>query len=282
MNLIDAFDLVSRYRPAWKGKAGWHPPFCYNRAHILRLLGTDKNVTRITKRDLLEMRAELLEEPGNRGQNRSPGGVNRIMSMMNTLMSELVELEILDAYPKVKPLKENNTRKNFYTRAHIERMVQLAVDVFSDQELAEAIQFAVFTGCRQSELLNLLIKDIDTDNRLLTFTDTKNGEDHIIDIHPDLMGVLKWRTVVKKPDDKAFDFDSDDELRRKFYKVRDLVGLDEEFVWHTLRHTTATWLVDRGVPIQTIASVLNHKTLQTTERYAKVSNQARKSAIDLL
>ena len=281
MKLIDALDMVARYRPAWKGKVGWKPPFTYNRDHLLRLLGADKDVRRITKRDLLEMRHTLLEEPGQRGK-RSEGGVNRIMSMCNTLLSDLVELEILDGFPKIKPLKENNTRTTFFTEGQINRMVKLAKEFFNNDELGEAILFAVYTGCRQGELLRLRVEDVDLDNRLLTFRDTKNGDDHVIDIHSGLDAVLQWRLALKKKEDKLFDFINDDQLRDQFYKVRDMAGIDDDHVWHSLRHTTATWLVDRDVPIQVIAEVLNHKTLQTTERYAKVSNKARKSAINKL
>jgi integrase len=228
------------------------------------------------------MRRTLLSEPGNKGGTRSAGGVNRIMSILNTVLSDLVEAEYLDGYPKIKPLKENNTRTVFFTKSQVQRMIDMARKVEDNQELAEAIQFGVFTGCRQGELLELAVSEVDLESRLLTFLDTKNGEHHVIDIHPELLPVLEWRVQLKEPHHKVFDFRNDDDLRNQFYKVRDLCGIDDEHVWHSLRHTTATWLAERGVPIQTIAHVLNHKRLETTERYTKVTNKARKTAIELL
>ena len=283
MKLIEAFDEVANLaRPAWKAKAGWNPPFIYNRAHCLRLIGADTDVSKISKRDLLQMRKTLMEEPGQKGGNRTPGGINRIMSMMNTLLKELSELEVIDGYPKIKPLKENNQRMTFFTKNQILQMVRVAREVFHNDDLGDAIMFGVFTGCRQGELLRLKVEDIDLPNMMITFRDTKNGDDHVIDIHPELLPVIKSRTALAQPGCHLFDFDSGDQLRNMFYKVRDLVGIDEDHCWHSLRHTTATWLVEQGVPIQTIAAVLNHKVLSTTQRYAKVSNTARKSAIDLL
>lgn len=282
MNLIDAFEEVADLaRPAWKAKTGWNAPFLYNRAHALRLLGAQTDVSTISKRTLLEMRKNLMEEKGQHG-TRTAGGVNRIMSMVNTLLKELADLDIIESYPKIKPLKENNTRKTFYTKSQVEKMIQLARVKYQNDDLADAIMFGVFTGCRQGELLSLQVKDIDLESNMLTFRDTKNGDDHVIDIHPELLPIIKCRMALADPEAYLFDFLSKDQLRSEFYKCRDDIGLSSQHVWHTLRHTTATWLVEHGVPIQTIAEVLNHKNLSTTMRYAKVSNSARKSAIDLL
>ena len=83
-------------------------------------------------------------------------------------------------------------------------------------------------------------------------------------------------------DAPVFHFKNKDELYSAFKKVRKVVGLPDELVWHSLRHTTGTWLAEQGVPIQTIAKVLNHKNISTSERYTKVTDKARKSAINSL
>ena len=282
MKLIDAFDLVARYRTAWKGRDGWNHPFLFNRNHALRLLGEDRDVSDIKKVDLLEMRCQLQDEPGKKTEFRTNGGVNRIMSMINTLGTELVDIDVLEAWPKLKPLKEKNHRLTYFSKGQIDKLVRVAIEVFDNQDLADAIQFSVFTGCRQGELMEMKVADVDLTHNMVTFRDTKNGDDHVVDIHPELLPVLKNRMALAKGEYNLFDFDSPDQLRSAFYKCRDLIGIDEDHVWHTLRHTTATWLVERGVPIQTIANVLNHKVLTTTQRYAKVSNKSRKSAIELL
>ena len=142
---------------------------------------------------------------------------------------------------------------------------------------------AAFTGCRQSELLDLVVGDVDLYTDRMTFRDTKNGEDHVIDIHKDVKSILSRLCHNKPHNAKVFDsFKNDDDLRRAFYKVRDLCGLGPEYVWHTFRHSTGTWLAERGIPLQTIASVLNHKTIQTTQRYVKATDQARRAAINSL
>ena len=277
MNLKEAIDYTATVREKWTtGKGSWNPPFCYNREHLLRIFGATKSVRRITKADLAKGRAKLVAE------GRSPGGVNRIMSMMNTVLAELLEAEIIDKAPKLKPLEENNERKEYYTRKKFDEMVFAAVDVFDNQELADALVFAVFTGCRQGELLELEVRDVALDKNLLTFRDTKNGDDHVLDIHPHMVEMLRKRTENFDGYEKVFHFRNKDELWNDFKKVRDYVGLDKKYVWHTLRHTCGTWLAERGVPIQSIAKVLNHKSISTSERYTKITDKARQSAINSL
>jgi integrase len=130
------------------------------------------------------------------------------------------------------------------------------------------------------ELLKLEVRDIDLHTNRITLRDTKNGTTHIIDIHPTLRDILGRRVQGKDPEERLFTFLSDDQLRDQFYKVRDLCGISNEYVWHTLRHSTGTWLSEAGQPLQVVAAVLNHKTIQTTARYAKTTDQARRAAIN--
>jgi site-specific recombinase XerD len=70
-----------------------------------------------------------------------------------------------------------------------------------------------------------------------------------------------------------------DQLRRAFNKVRNYIGKDETYVFHSLRHSFATWAVEADVNIRVIQELLGHKRIETTLRYAKVSNVATKAAI---
>ena len=281
MNLAEAFDFVAAQRPAWKDGNSWAKPFCFNREHALRLLGANKNVNKITKADLATMRAALLSERGKKGR-RTPGGVNRIMSMVQTLLRDLQDNDLIVKAPSIKPLPENNQRMTFYTKKDIHQMVNVSQDVFHNHELADAILFGVYTGCRQSELLKLTVADVDLRNKLVTFRETKNNSDHILDLHDDLVEMLDKRVRNKPPEAKVFHFDNKDALYNAFKKVRDLCGLSADHVWHTLRHTTGTWLAERGVPLQVIARILNHRSTSTTERYVKITDLARRNAVNLL
>jgi len=59
-------------------------------------------------------------------------------------------------------------------------------------------------------------------------------------------------------------------------------GIDDrrlKVVFHTLRHTAASWLVNQGITLPVIAKILGHKTLQMTERYSHVNDESVKKAM---
>jgi integrase len=204
------------------------------------------------------------------------------MSMLSCLLKELEDSEIITKAPRLKGLKENNTKSVYYRKEQVERMAQLAIEIYDDANLSAAILFGAYTGCRLSELLGLQVGDVDLFTDRVVFRDTKNGTDHIIDLHPSLRSIVAPMVKGRPETAKVFQFNSDDALRYRFYKIRNLMGLGTEYNWHTLRHSTGTWLAEKGVPIQTIAAVLNHKQLTTTQRYVKSTDQARRAAINAL
>ena len=277
MNLTEAIDFASTMRPAWRTpKGSWKEPHKYNRAHVLRLLGANKNVKNIKKADLAAMRATLQRE------GRANAGINRIMAFINTTLRELVENELLDRQPKLRNLPENNTRMEWYTRENIDDLVRVSREELGDNDLADAILFATYTGCRRGNLLGLLVGDIDFANDTINFRETKDGDDYTVDIHPEIRPILAAKCEGESPDAKVFEFNNKDALWKSFKQARALVGLGKEYKWHTFRHTCGTWLAEREIPIQTIAKVLGHKTLDMSIRYAKISDKARKSAINTL
>jgi integrase len=71
-----------------------------------------------------------------------------------------------------------------------------------------------------------------------------------------------------------------DQLIRAFKKVRNYsVKKDDSWAFHSLRHSFATWCAEAGVPLRTLMGLMGHANIETTLRYAKVTDQARVDAI---
>jgi site-specific recombinase XerD len=52
--------------------------------------------------------------------------------------------------------------------------------------------------------------------------------------------------------------------------------------WHALRHTFASHLVMRGVPLKAVQELMGHATIEMTMRYAHLSPDVRRSAVQML
>ncbi len=80
-----------------------------------------------------------------------------------------------------------------------------------------------------------------------------------------------------------------EEVSSSFSRVVDELGFNngiedrrKRLVFHSLRHTAASWMVNRGVSLPVIASILGHKTTIMTSRYSHVDQSAQRKAMAAL
>ena len=64
--------------------------------------------------------------------------------------------------------------------------------------------------------------------------------------------------------------------------LRDLAGIKTDLVYHQSRHTFGTLLVSAGVPIESIAKMMGHTNIRTTQGYAKVTDDKISDDMDRL
>jgi integrase len=274
MKLSAAIQFCFANRESWISGSG-ATTARINSGHVLRVLG-DVDVVTLNSDSYKQLSQQLLDE------GKSKSTVNRITSALSTILTELRQNGI-DA-PKVefKRQKESRARATYFLEEEVDALLRAAAGERDGLLLHDCIIFAIKTGCRQGELLDLVHSDVDMEKQMILFRDTKNGSDHWIKMHEDLIPVLERRLALSI-DAMVFPWENKDALLRAFKRAKRHAGLPEDDrVWHTLRHSVATWLCERQVPIRTVMGVLNHKRVETTLRYAKASDRAVASAIDLL
>lgn len=69
-------------------------------------------------------------------------------------------------------------------------------------------------------------------------------------------------------------------VSKRFKAMAEKAELDDRLHFHSLRHTTGSWLAMRGVPIQQIQSILGHSTSRVTERYSHLAPKALDKAME--
>jgi integrase len=138
--------------------------------------------------------------------------------------------------------------------------------------LRAPIAFAVCTGIRRGEMLGLRWMDVDLEHRRLYLRETNSDSQRTLPLSDDAIYVLR-----SLPQGGATDkvFAGIDALRLSVTtrRVFQRLGImDASF--HTLRHTSASWLVQHGVDLNSVGKILGLKTPHMTQRYAHLSPDA--------
>jgi integrase len=275
----EGVDYTFRTRHTWRHGNG-AVTARINCGHFTRLRGRSFPLVKITQPNVQQFAIELEEE------GKSDATINRVVSAISTVLNHLAFDGLITTAPKLRRRKEVEHRLTFFTKAEVEGMVQASLQLWGRQDLADIILVAAFTGMRQGELLKLKAQDVDLSQGTIHiggrpgFT-TKAGNYRALPIHDRIKDVLATRMANASPNVALLgdEWRDPDQLRRAFNKVRNYIGKDETYVFHSLRHSFATWAVDADVNIRVIQELLGHKRIETTLRYAKVSNTASRAAV---
>ena len=213
-----------------------------------------------------------------RSKTLSPASVNRELACLKHMLNKAVEWDMLETNPakKVKLLRENNQRLRYLTQEEIEKLYDSCAE-----HLKPIVRTALFTGMRISEILRLKWEDIDFKQGIIFVRDSKNGEMKEIPINDQLMFTLK-SPKFKSP----YVFAQEDgrprfSVRTAFENAVKRAKI-MDFRFHDLRHTFASHLVMSGVDLITVKELLGHKTINMTLRYAHLSPDHKRHAINCL
>jgi integrase len=156
----------------------------------------------------------------------------------------------------------------------------------SGEKFADLWLFLHETGLRVSEALALGWDDVFwshtcVDAAKVVVRESKSGSPRTVPLTFKARDVLFKRHCQHRPAPFLVDQGS---VNREWSACRAAMGLagDGQFVPHALRHTCATNLVTRGVPLAVVQRWLGHKTIAITMRYAHVGDQQVMDAVSVL
>jgi integrase len=183
------------------------------------------------------------------------------------------EFGLLDDNPmrKVQQLQEPRGRVRFLSDA--ERDALLRECSGHSESLYAIVVVALSTGARRGEILGLRWPDVDMQRGMLTFHETKNGERRSVPLVNHAAELMRVHAKVRRLDtDLVFPGLGGRplEIGKMFNDAMKRAGI-ENFHFHDLRHTAASYLAMNGATLAEIAEVLGHKTLQMVKRYAHLT-----------
>ena len=133
-------------------------------------------------------------------------------------------------------------------------------------------------GLRISEIVNLKIKDIDSERMVINIRNAKGKKDRQVSLSPLLLKQL--RIYYKDYHPKEYLFEGMDggmysvrSLQQVFKAAKKSSGNQKSGGIHSLRHSFATHLLEQGTDIKIIQELLGHNSLKTTEKYTHVSKK---------
>ena len=170
-------------------------------------------------------------------------------------------------------------------QAKIAKRQKLPEDQRFCNHLEPMIILSLNTGMRRGELFSLDWSDIDDDfNQIeLRAEHTKASKARTIYLNSSAKtALLDWRRQTNSTD-LVFDNDGAPftDVKKAWRLLMDQAKL-KHFRWHDMRHDFASQLVIRGVPLNTVRDLLGHKDIQTTLRYAHLSDDSKSNAVALL
>ena len=130
------------------------------------------------------------------------------------------------------------------------------------------------------------MKHIDSAQNIIRVEQSKGRKDRLVMLSPETLGMLRewwkarptrWDAMMSSQDRLLFPGRKPGEplttrqLNRLFHETADAAGIKKAVNLHSLRHSFATHLFDRGVDIRTIQALLGHDKLETTARYTRVA-----------
>jgi integrase len=245
----------------------------------------DKRLSDVSRALIIEVRDELAAGKTPKGNVRAPATVNRFLAAISHCFSKGVEWEWLDANPckGVSRMTEPKGRTRFLSDAERESLLKAAKEI--DPTLHTIIVLALSTGARRGEIMDLEWSDIHWKENFAVLRDTKNKEHRAMPLvgysmellkeHRDTNRQLTDKLVFPHPGDRdrPWNFES---VWRKVRKAAEI----EDFRFHDLRHSAASYLAMNGASAAEIAEVLGHKTLQMVKRYSHLSNDHVSSVVE--
>jgi integrase len=206
--------------------------------------------------------------------------VNRPLAVLRHLLRLAhEEWGVLDRVPKIRTEKEPQGRLRWLTRAEATNLLT-AGRKSKNKALADLVEFCMFTGVRRGEALALTWDRVDRARGVVRLELTKSGKRREVPLSSNADSVLARRWT---PDATGYVFGSRNwNAFRSAWEAALATARPESFRFHDLRHTFASWLVQRGRTLKEVQEALGHQTITMTMRYSHLAPDHLRAAVAVL
>lgn len=225
----------------------------------------------------------------------APKTVNNRLAVLSKVLKYAQQREIIKVVPKWEPMKAPSPNVKFLTRQEAGALLEAAAE--AGPIWGGMVAVGLFAGLRSGEIRALEWGDVDFKTGMLhvrraewrrVVSEPKSAAGRrSVSVNVELRHYL---TRIKPIGDLIFSLPGREKVilahetsRNRLRSFAARAGIDKDRAgWHVLRHTFASWMVMRGVPIRTVQGLLGHATLQMTLRYSHLAPEAKSEATNVL
>lgn len=274
---------------ARRGSKGLPKDISAARLRILPSLGGIE-VAKLTARRLRDWHSHLAQSPKGKREGRFPAAhpkstseasgvddvrrrratANRILTTLKAALNHAFQegrVSSDDAWRKVKPFRETDVPVvRFLTDDESRRLVNACEGSFRD-----LVRAALLTGCRYGELISLRREDFNAEVGTVSIRQSKSGKARHV-VLTDEGRELFEHMLLTRQTPEIFPRDDDDvwkasHQQRRLQEACKCAGISPAVTFHILRHSYASSLAMRGVPMGVIAAQLGHASTRMTEKH---------------
>ena len=218
---------------------------------------TDKPVAAVNRRDFKKLKMVLM------ARGLSHYTINTYRRHIMAAFEYARENDYITKVPKFKPVKTSEHIPRILTKKEIKKIIRHAEK--KDYEMARIIKFAIWTGCRRTEILSLQHQDINNDIAVIT---GKGDKQAVVRLLPGALAAIGKRFDIGP----VFYQWHKDTISHRFKKIALDVKIND-IHFHNLRHSAATYMIESGMHPKSVQAAMRHADFRTTEKYINIRNQ---------
>ena len=239
----------------------------------------------LNQKFLEDFKEYLLTTKSNRS-NKTTLSQNSAVSYFNKVKATLKQaykdgILQYDLNAKVKPIKAAETRREYLT---LDELNKLAKTPCNNALLKRAALFSALTGLRFSDIQKMTWGELEYINGQGYFLNFNQKKTKGVEVLPISEQAYSFTEGAENPKDMPQDQPAFEGLKYSAYHNKHLfqwigaAGITKDITFHCFRHTFATLQLFNGTDIYTVSKMLGHKDLKTTQVYAKIVDEAKRTA----
>ena len=217
--------------------------------------------------------------------------MNKHLYRLSRLMYRAVDLKVIRCHPFEDVIYEKEERKiRFLQKSDVAKLMALKVNDREAELARQMFLFSCFTGLAIADMERLKCSHIQTaadGRRYIRKERQKTKVESVVPLHPIAEEILnksqEEQAVKGKGDDLVFPRGCGRSvMNNKLSTVGLACGIRQRLSFHMARHTFGTLSLSAGIPIESIAKMMGHASISSTQIYAQVTDKKISEDMDKL